>query len=82
MVLCKPLPGQEERNSRVLLEAGAAVRTRRIADLPTVLETVLTDAGRREGMIAAAQHLGRPNAAGDAASMIARLVRVRNEVVA
>jgi processive 1,2-diacylglycerol beta-glucosyltransferase len=82
MVLCKPLPGQEERNSRVLLEAGAAVRTRRIADLPTVLETVLTDAGRREGMIAAARHLGRPNAAGDAASMIARLVRVRNEVVA
>jgi processive 1,2-diacylglycerol beta-glucosyltransferase len=82
MVLCKPLPGQEERNSRVLLEAGAAVRTRRIAELPTVLEAVLTDAGRRERMIAAARHLGRPNAAGDAASMIASLVRVRNEVVA
>ena len=30
MVLCKPLPGQEERNARVLVEAGAAVRTRRV----------------------------------------------------
>ena len=27
LVLCKPLPGQEERNARVLVEAGAAVRT-------------------------------------------------------
>ncbi len=33
IVLCKPLPGQEERNARVLVEAGAAVRTRRVVDL-------------------------------------------------
>ena len=26
MVLCKPLPGQEERNARFLIERGAAVR--------------------------------------------------------
>ena len=33
MVLCKPLPGQEERNAKVLL-SGAAVRTRRLAVFP------------------------------------------------
>jgi processive 1,2-diacylglycerol beta-glucosyltransferase len=82
MVLCKPLPGQEERNARVLLEAGAALRTRRIDELPVALETVLTDRNRRERMVAAARRLGRPNAAGEAASMIAGLARSRGEVVA
>jgi processive 1,2-diacylglycerol beta-glucosyltransferase len=81
-VLCKPLPGQEERNSRVLVEAGAAVRTRRIDELPMALEAVLTDRGRRERMVAAARRLGRPNAAGEAAAMIARLIDLRREVVA
>jgi processive 1,2-diacylglycerol beta-glucosyltransferase len=82
MVLCKPLPGQEERNARVLVEAGAAARTRRIAELPATLELVLTDAAKRERMRAAARRLGRPNAAGEAAEMIARLVTLRKEVVA
>lgn len=82
MVLCKPLPGQEERNARVLVEAGAAVRTRRVDDLPGALEGVLTDPRRRERMVAAARRLGRPDAAGEAASMIARLIELRKEVVA
>jgi processive 1,2-diacylglycerol beta-glucosyltransferase len=82
MVLCKPLPGQEERNARVLSEAGAAVRVRRLNELPGALESVLTDAGRRARMLAAASRLARPNAAGEAASLIARLAQVRKEVVA
>ncbi len=82
MVLCKPLPGQEERNARVLVEAGAAVRTRRVDDLPGALEGVLTEPRRRERMVAAARRLGRPDAAGEAASMIARLIELRKEVVA
>lgn len=81
MVLSKPLPGQEERNARVLVEAGAAVRTRRVADLPAVVEGLLADPTRRERMLAAARRLGRPNAAGEAAAMIARLVQ-RKEGVA
>ena len=82
MVLCKPLPGQEERNARILGAAGAALRTRRVAELPGAIETVLTDEARRHALIAAATRLARPNAAGDAAAMIARLVKVRKEVVA
>jgi processive 1,2-diacylglycerol beta-glucosyltransferase len=82
MVLCKPLPGQEERNARILVEAGAAIRTRRLEELPRALETVLMDAGKRERMIEAAQRFRRPNAAGAAAAMIARLVKLRKESVA
>jgi processive 1,2-diacylglycerol beta-glucosyltransferase len=82
MVLCKPLPGQEERNARVLVEGGAALRTRRIDELPAALEAVLTDRSRRERMVAAARRLGRPDAAGEAATMISRLIEPRKEVVA
>ena len=65
IVLCKPLPGQEERNARVLVEASAAVRTRRVADLAETVELVLADRDLRERMLVAARRLGRPNAAGE-----------------
>ncbi len=82
MVLCKPLPGQEERNARFLVEGGAAIRTRRVDELPGAIETVLTDRSRREGMIVAARRLGRPHAAGEAAATIARLIRLPKEIPA
>jgi processive 1,2-diacylglycerol beta-glucosyltransferase len=82
MLLCKPLPGQEERNARILSEAGAALRVRRVADLPHALEGILSDTGQRMRMLDAAERLARPNAAGEAATMIARLATMRREVVA
>lgn len=82
MVLCKPLPGQEERNARVLLEGGAALRARKIAALPTALDAVFSDPRRRSTMIAAAARLAHPNAAGEAAAIIAGVVRARKEIVA
>jgi processive 1,2-diacylglycerol beta-glucosyltransferase len=82
IVFCKPLPGQEERNARVLVEAGAAIRTRRVADLPAALDAVLLDPDRRNRLVAAGRQLRRPDAAGEAASMIARLVGLRKEIVA
>lgn len=82
LVLCKPLPGQEERNARVLVDAGAALRTRRVDELPPVVEDVLGSRELRERMIAAASRLARPNAAAQAAAMIADLVEMRREVVA
>jgi UDP-N-acetylglucosamine:LPS N-acetylglucosamine transferase len=66
----------------VLVGAGAAVRTSRLDDLPEIIEHVLKDRAAREEMIAAARRLGRPNAADDAASLIARLVQIRKDVVA
>jgi processive 1,2-diacylglycerol beta-glucosyltransferase len=82
MVLCKPLPGQEERNARVLEQGGAAVRARRVAELAQTVEWLLDDRPQREYMAAACRRLGRPNAAAEAAGMIASLVEARKEVVA
>jgi processive 1,2-diacylglycerol beta-glucosyltransferase len=82
IVLYKPLPGQEERNARILCDAGAAVRPKRVDELPVALAGLLADPERRAKTIAAEKRLARPNAAGDAASMIARLVMERKEVVA
>jgi processive 1,2-diacylglycerol beta-glucosyltransferase len=82
LVLCKALPGQEERNARVLVEAGAAARASETSELPAMLEAILKDEDRQEKMIAAARHLARPNAASEAASMVARLVQRDKEVVA
>ena len=82
MVLSKPLPGQEERNARFLSDAGAAMRAQRIDDLPGALERVLGDTATRERMIAASARIRRPNAAGEAAAMITRLVQRGKEVVA
>jgi processive 1,2-diacylglycerol beta-glucosyltransferase len=82
LVLCKPLPGQEERNARVLVEAGAAARTSQTSELPAMLDAIFGDKDRREKMIAAARRLARPNAASEAASIITRLVQTDKEVVA
>jgi processive 1,2-diacylglycerol beta-glucosyltransferase len=80
MVLYKPLPGQEERNVRVLTEWGVALRARSIRELPPLLSAVLTDSARRERMIAAAQRYGKPNAAREAAALIATFVGTRKVV--
>lgn len=80
MILCKPIPGQEERNVRVLGDWGAALRVRKLDELPSALGAVLTDSDRRARMIAAAGRYGRPDAAREVAALIARLAVGRKEV--
>lgn len=82
LVLCKPLPGQEERNARVLTEWGVAARARKLEDLAEAVAPILTDSSRRERMIAASRRFGRPDAARDAAAMIVALSGGAKEVVA
>lgn len=82
MVLSKPLPGQEERNVRVLTDWGVALRARTLAELAPALMEILTDSTRRERMIQAARQHGRPHAASDAAKLIALLAMGAKEVVA
>jgi processive 1,2-diacylglycerol beta-glucosyltransferase len=82
MVLFGPLPGQEERNARLLVENAAAMRARRVEDLPRAVEGLLVDSSRRTTALAAAAALARPSAAPEAAAMIASLVELGKEVVA
>ena len=82
MVLCKPLPGQEERNARILTDWGTALRAKTLADLPPILMSVLTDSGRYKRMIEATRRHGRPSAAREAARLISTLAWAKKEVPA
>ncbi|MEI7642713.1 MAG: glycosyltransferase [Chloroflexales bacterium] len=63
MVVIDPIPGQEERNSDHLLEAGAAVRCRSLMTIAYKIDQIFEDPGRLERMRACARRLGRPGAA-------------------
>lgn len=70
MVVLDPIGGQEERNSDVLLEAGAAVKCTEVTVLNHKLERLLDDPARIAAMSENARRLGRPNAAGDVARIV------------
>jgi len=60
-----PIPGQEERNSDHLLEAGVAIRSNNLPTLAYKLDRLLADGDRLAKMQSISKKLGRPNAARD-----------------
>ena len=70
MVILDPIGGQEERNSDVLLEAGAAVKCTEVTVLNHKLQRLLDDPARIAAMSENARRLGRPNAAADIARIV------------
>lgn len=78
MIIFKPIPGQEEFNTRFLVDNGAACVAEDADDLIAHLRELLrsmptgdsTGKGKIEMMAEAAGKLGRPDAADDAASEI------------
>lgn len=71
MVLIKPIPGQEDRNSDYLLESGAAVKCNYENTIGHKIDEVLAEPGRLERMAANARRIGHPNAAETVAAAIA-----------
>lgn len=67
MVVFRPTPGQEERNSLALSEAGAAIRARTFEQVVSSVDRVLAHPALRESMRNAALRLARPQAARDIA---------------
>jgi processive 1,2-diacylglycerol beta-glucosyltransferase len=63
LVLVDPVPGQEERNSDLLLEQGAAIKANHWLTLPNKVTALLRDPGRLNRMRANARAAGRPRAA-------------------
>lgn len=61
--IVNPIPGQEERNSDHLLEAGVGIRCNNLPTLAYKLDRLLADPGRLATMQANARKLGHPNAA-------------------
>jgi processive 1,2-diacylglycerol beta-glucosyltransferase len=62
-VVVNPIPGQEERNSDHLLEAGAAIRCNNLPVLSYKLDKLLDDPKRFAKMQENAHKMGHPNAA-------------------
>jgi len=70
MVIVRPIPGQEERNSDFLLENGVAVRANSAAHLVFKVKRLLGDPARLEQMSAAAKRAARPRAAYEIAARV------------
>lgn len=73
MLLVKPLPGQEERNTRYLVERKAALRAKNEHDLTRKVEEFLQSPQRRKTMGAAIDRLAKPHAADDIAALALQL---------
>lgn len=70
MVILEPIPGQETRNAKLMLESGAAFAMKQPSELITILRQVL---GQPELLIskrAAVKALAKPNAAEEFAKMV------------
>lgn len=70
MVILDPIGGQEERNSDVLLEAGAAVKCTEVTLVAHKLRKLLENPDRIRQMSENARALGRPSAARDIAQIV------------
>ena len=64
-VIVNPIPGQEERNSDHLLEAGVGIRCNNLPTLTYKLDRLLSDGRRFAAMQRNTRALARPNAASD-----------------
>jgi processive 1,2-diacylglycerol beta-glucosyltransferase len=61
--IVNPIPGQEERNSDHLLEAGAGIRCNNLPTLAYKLDQLLSDTTRFSAMQTSARRMGHPNSA-------------------
>jgi processive 1,2-diacylglycerol beta-glucosyltransferase len=74
MALIEPIPGQEERNSDHLLEAGAAIRCNNLPAAAWKIAKLLDDPARLSRMRDAARGMGKPGAAAAIAEDALRLL--------
>jgi processive 1,2-diacylglycerol beta-glucosyltransferase len=82
MVLVKPLPGQEERNTRYLVSRHAAVRAKGERQLAQMVGEILTSSERRSQLHDSIGALRHPDAARTVADRIVKLLGVKRAVIA
>jgi processive 1,2-diacylglycerol beta-glucosyltransferase len=63
MLICAPIPGQEERNAAYAFKRGVALQAGESADIPTLVDQFLGDASLRERLQANLAAGARPRAA-------------------
>ncbi len=77
MIMLRPLPGQEERNTRYLEERGVGIRVERSRDLTKVIAGLLAAPQMTERMRRNARNLARPEAAATVAELVLDLAAAR-----
>jgi processive 1,2-diacylglycerol beta-glucosyltransferase len=65
LLLTRPIPGQEEGNTRVLCAAGAAVEATDPTAVTREVERIFRNPDRLNDLSASARAMGRPHAAAD-----------------
>ncbi len=75
MLIYRPIPGQEEWNTRYLVEHGAGLAARKRAELSGILSELLRAPARLSTMSESARALARPGAAVEIAGMVQAMVR-------
>lgn len=73
LIILRPLPGQEARNTAYLLSQGAAVKAENPKGLQKIAEDLISNAGRRAILSERAKQIGKPNAALDIARLLLEL---------
>ena len=74
LLLTGHIPGQEKGNAEIVTGAGAGLRVPGVRQLVAEIGRLRRDRGAVEAMGAASARLGRPDAAGDIARLIAGLI--------
>jgi len=74
LLMLRPLPGQEERNTRYLEEAGTGIRVQTARELVAALDRLLADSAELDAMRVRARALARPDAASAASDIIGQLI--------
>ncbi len=81
-IILRPLPGQEERNTRYLEERGVGIRVERSRELTATLEELLSSPSTLDKMRRNARSLAHPEAAQSVASIIDGLYGRRRQATA
>ncbi len=79
MVLVKPLPGQEERNTRYLVERNAALRSKNRRELTRIVTQLLGSPATRTRMRDAGALIAKPHAARDIATLVSQIAEHPSE---
>lgn len=73
-LIITPIPGQEERNARFLVDSGAAVRLNSCDELEVLLKKTLDRPSALHQMSEAARKLARPHACKDIVDLVEELI--------
>jgi len=78
MIICNPIPGQEERNARYLLKQGVAEEANEPEDIARLAQTLFHHPARLKRMAEKTKDVATPYAAMEVARHVFRLIRAAN----